>query len=318
MPAITATAPGKIILFGEHAVVYGRPAIAAPVFQVSARAVVMANPGAPAGHIQVQAPEIGLDTAFTDLPAGHPLATVIMGVLLSSGLTRVPACTIRVSSTIPMAAGLGSGAAISVALARAFSTFCGKSLSDADINDLAYEVEKIHHGTPSGIDNTVITYAMPIYFVRSQPIERFSVARPFTIVIGDTGCPASTAETVSYVRAAWQVERTHYEGIFDRVGFLTNLARDAIEHGELEKVGDLMEQNHALLYEIGVSSPELEELVEAARAAGAWGAKLSGGGGGGNMIALVDADLAPRVAAALMEAGAVRTLITTITPSNPA
>jgi mevalonate kinase len=316
MPAITATAPGKIILFGEHAVVYGRPAIAIPLPQVRARAIVTANPIAPTGQVHVQAPDIGLMADLADLPPEHPLAAAIHAVRAALNLPRLPACTIRVTSTIPVAAGLGSGAATSVALIRALSTFCGAPLPDEAVNALAYEVEQLHHGTPSGIDNTVITYEMPVFFVRDQPIQRFAIAREITIVIGDTGHPASTAITVGNVRASWQADPARYEGLFDRIGAITVEGRMALAAGNLQALGDLMNQNHEMLAEIGVSSPQLEQLVVAARAAGALGAKLSGGGGGGNMIALVEPDRATAMAAALEAAGVACTLVTTLRPQE--
>jgi mevalonate kinase len=318
MPSFSASAPGKIILFGEHAVVYGRPAIAAPVMQVQAKAIVNAEPRAAAGKVHIQAPAIGLEADLADLPAAHPLATAIAGVAAELGVARLPACTLRVTSTIPLAAGMGSGAAVSVAIIRALSAFLGNPLSNERVSALAYEVEKLHHGTPSGIDNSVVTYATPVYFVRGQPIETLRVFTPFTIVIGDSGVASPTAIAVGNVRRAWQVEPQRYEQLFDKVGKIAQLARQAIENGKPELLGPLMDENHTLLQRIEVSSPELERLVEAARAAGALGAKLSGGGKGGNMIALVmppmysSAESAPLVAQALREAGAARTIVTEV------
>ena len=109
MPAISATAPGKIILFGEHAVVYGRPAIAVPVQQVRARVVVTARPRGQPGEVRVLAPDIGLDARLADLSENQPLAKVIRSVLSALGISFPPACTVRVTSTIPVAAGMGSG-----------------------------------------------------------------------------------------------------------------------------------------------------------------------------------------------------------------
>jgi mevalonate kinase len=316
MPAFTATAPGKIILFGEHAVVYGRPAIAAPVNQVQARAVVSAAPRRPAGDVLIQAPDIGLESFLADLPDENPLACAVNGVFAALGLSRPPACTIRTTSTIPVAAGMGSGAAVSVAIIRALSAFLGATLPDESVSDLAYEVEKLHHGTPSGIDNTVITYGMPVYFVRGQPIETLRLHQPFTLVIGDSGVASPTAITVGDVRRAWQANPTHYEAIFDQVGETVKAACTAIETGRLDKLGILMDKNHDMLRRIGVSSPELEQLVQAARDAGSLGAKLSGGGRGGNMIALVTENSAPAVARALLSNGAVSTITTIVRDSS--
>lgn len=312
MPAIAATAPGKIILFGEHAVVYGRPAIAAPVNQVKARAVVMAKPDAPAGEILLQAPDIGLQARLSDLPQKHPLAFTVRSVLAELGIARAPACIVRVTSTIPRAAGLGSGAAVSVATIRAFSTFLGHPLADVRVSALAYEVEKLHHGTPSGIDNTVVTYALPVFFQRDQPIEILQLPVPFTVVVGDTGIQCPTAISVGDVRRAWQAETAHYEALFDAVGEIVRQARVMIEDGVPEGLGELMNTNHIYLQQIGVSAPELDRLVQVAREAGASGAKISGGGRGGNMIALATPESAPTVAYALREAGAVRTIVTRV------
>jgi mevalonate kinase len=314
MPAISVTAPGKTILFGEHAVVYGRPAIAAPVLQVHARVVVTANPRAARGEVLVQAPDIGLEATLDELAEDNPLAQAIWGTLATLGVKRLPACTVRVNSTIPVAAGLGSGAAVSVAIIRAVANFAGSALPDEQVSRLAYEVDKLYHGTPSGIDNTVITYARPVYFVRGQAIQLLRFPEPFTIVIGDTGVQSPTSSAVGDVRSAWQADSSRYEALFDEVGRIAQAARRSIEGGRPQELGQLMDENHALLYDMGVSSPELEQLVWAARVAGAQGAKLCGGGRGGNMIALVDEAQAHVVAQKLAQSGAVRTIITTIQP----
>lgn len=312
MPAITSTAPGKIILFGEHAVVYGRPAIAAPVEQVRARAVVMAEPGWTPGRVRIQAPDLGREDFLDELPQTDALGLAVRLVLERLGLERPPACTLRISSSIPIAAGLGSGAAISVALCRAFAQFLGAELDAAEVSALAFEVDQIYHGTPSGIDNTVIAYEAPVFFVKGQPIQLLQPASPFTIVIGDTGVRSPTALAVGDLRRAWEADPDRYEPLFDAAGDIALAARRWIETGEVDRLGDLMNENQALLCEMGVSSPELDWLVEAARLAGAWGAKLSGGGRGGNMIALVPDELAPEVADSLRQNGAARTIITTI------
>jgi len=316
MPAFTATAPGKIILFGEHAVVYGRPAIAVPVVEVRARAIVNANVRAATGSMRIQAPDIEVDTYLAELPDQHPLAAVVFGVLSALHVARPPACTLRVTSTIPVASGLGSGAAVSVAVVRALSAFLGHPLPDETVSELAYEVEKLHHGTPSGIDNTVVTYARPVYFVRGQPIEILRLATPFTIVIGDTGISSPTKVAVGDVRRLWQENPHHYETLFDSIGQVASQARQAIQGGQTSALGPLMNANHALLQQIGVTSIELDRLVDAARVAGAWGAKLSGGGRGGNMIALVSTGQASEVARSLEEAGARRVIVTQVGSSG--
>jgi mevalonate kinase len=312
MPAITSTAPGKVILFGEHAVVYGHPAIAIPVNQVQARAIVMPEPRRPRGQVRIQAPDIHLEAIFDDLPSYHPLSRTIAGVFKELKLLTPPACTVRVTSSIPQAAGMGSGAAVSVAIIRALSTFLGRPLPPERVSALAYEVEKLHHGTPSGIDNTVITYAMPVYYVRDQPIQILRLAAPFTLVIGDTGVRSPTAVAVGDLRQAQQANPAPYDALFVSIGEIVQQARQVIENGTLSKLGSLMDQNHACLQQLGVSSAELDHLVEVARSGGASGAKLSGSGRGGNMIALATPETAPSISQALLNAGAAQTLITTI------
>jgi mevalonate kinase len=305
----TSSAPGKIILFGEHAVVYGRPALAVPVTQVQAKATVSENSR---GGIMIEAPNINLSADLSSLAADHPLVAVISSVFSTLKISNPPACTVYLQSTIPVAAGLGSGAAVSVAIIRALSAFLGKPLPDDKVNSLAFEAEKLYHGTPSGIDNTVVTYAKPVYFVLRKPIKTFHVGAPFSIMIGGTGVSAPTKESVSSVRKLWLADKTHWEKVFTKIGDIVWNARQAIERGDIPELGKLMDANHALLQEMTVSCAELDDLVEAARNSGALGAKLSGGGRGGNMIALVEKENAPAVARALSSAGAKRTILTQV------
>ncbi len=306
---ITATAPGKVILFGEHAVVYGRPALAVPVTQLQAQAIIYRN----SRHgIHIEAPDIELFADLGDLPAEHPLAFTVSHLLTHLNIAHPPNCIIYVQSTIPVASGLGSGAAVSVAIMRALSKYLGQSLTNEKVNDLAFEVEVLHHGTPSGIDNTVVTYAKPVFFVKGQPVSTFHPGAAFTLVLGDTGIPAPTRESVQAVKELWMANKPRLEDLFDRIGELARAARTAIERGDLPALGSLMDTNHTLLQALTVSCPELDRLVDAARAHGALGAKLSGGGRGGNMIALVKKENAPAVAEALISAGARRTTITEV------
>ncbi len=316
------SAPGKVILFGEHAVVYGRPALAVPVTQVHADVNVS---NSSRSGIWIDAADIDLHAELNTLPSDHPLASVIHNFLFISsrvspspltslplGEGKFPNLEIKITSTIPVASGLGSGAAVTVALTRALASHLNYSMTDEEVNAFAYEIEKLHHGTPSGIDNTVVTYARPVYFVKGQAIETFKVGKPFTIVIGDTGIGAPTKESVSDVRRLWLNDKSRWETIFDKIAETSFTARRAIEQGHWEILGELMNENHQLLQKLTVSSPELDKLVSAACDAGALGAKMSGGGRGGNMIALVRPDMAETVSNSLKEAGARNTIITQI------
>lgn len=312
MPATTASAPAKVILFGEHSVVYGYPAIAAPVKKIKAKANVKADPKGEPGQIRIVAPAVALDEMLSDLDSSQPLATAIRKVCSHLKVKQLPACTVRVTSTIPLAAGLGSGAAVSVAIIRAISSFLGHPLPNEDVCQLAFEVEKLYHSMPSGIDNTVITYEKPVYYIKSQPIEILTVKKPFTLVIADTGITTPTKESVNDVRKAWQANKKQFDAYFESTGSLAVSARQAIEAGNNELLGPLMDANHGLLRKIGVSCAKLDQLVLAARQAGAHGAKLSGGGRGGNLIALVNEEHANSIAKALKNAGAVNTIVTKI------
>jgi len=151
-----------------------------------------------------------------------------------------------------------------------------------------------------------------VYFIKDKPIESFRVARPFTLAIADTGIAAPTKIAVGDVRRAWEQDRARYEALFDRVGKVVDKARAAIESGQVERLGYLMNDNQALLREMGVSSPEIERLILAAKTAGARGAKLSGAGRGGNVICLTDEVTQDAVERALVKAGAKRVIVTQV------
>jgi mevalonate kinase len=318
---VRASAPGKIILFGEHAVVYGRPALAIPVTQVHADVEIVDSDSA---GIWIHAPGIDLHAELNTLPSDHPIAAVIHNFLFLArqspsprgrrgrGEGRFPNLNITIASSIPVASGLGSGAAVTVALVRALSVHLDHSMTDEEVNAFTYEIEKLHHGTPSGIDNSVVTYAKPVYFMKGQPVETFAVGGSFTIVIGNTGISAPTKESVADVHRLWEADKVRWDRVFDQIGELVKQARGKIETGEKRLLGELMNRNHSLLQELTVSSPELDRLVAVARNTGALGAKLSGGGRGGNMIALVGQDQADEVSSALISAGAVSTIITQV------
>lgn len=320
-PLAEATAPGKVILFGEHAVVYGRPALAAPVTGLRARAVVVAGDGlagdgltevAPAGDgadMRLIAADLGRATTLSAARTDNPLAATVRLVERHAGRPLPRGVTLTVTSAIPIASGLGSGAAIAVAVIRALGVLGQLPLTREDVSALAYEIERLHHGTPSGIDNTVIAFEQPVYFVRQSPanhIEPFRPARPLRLVIADTGVHSATKDVVGDVRRRWEADRARFEAIFDACGRLADAGRTALEAGDLAEVGRLMTANHEQLVAMTVSSAALDRLVEVALGAGALGAKLSGAGRGGNLIALVDAAGEAEVCAALQAAGAAR------------
>jgi mevalonate kinase len=311
MQEISATAPGKIILFGEHAVVYGQPAIAVPVSDVRTRAVVRA--GRPGMGLLIIAANLARTIVVfpEEQPGDHALA-IAARLLLARLDVPLPDFEVLLHSTIPVASGLGSGAAATTALLRALSAALARPLSPEVLNEMVYEIEKLHHGTPSGIDNTVVVYEKPVYFIRDRTIEPFAIGASLDLVVADTGSASPTHITVGDVREMYQAEPGRIGAIFERIGAIVRDARGAIEQGDRAALGSLMRANHALLRELNVSSEQLDGLAVAAESAGAYGAKLSGGGRGGNLITLVAPEHAERVAKALEAAGAKRAFHTTL------
>jgi mevalonate kinase len=307
-----ASAPGKIILFGEHAVVYGRPAIAVPVRQVQATAEVVTLSDAPPGEVHIEAPDVRFSAWLRETPPNHPLRLLLRLCLEELHLKEFPALQLKVTSTIPVAAGLGSGAAVSVAITRAIGQHFGRPIPVGRQSALAFEVERLYHGTPSGIDNTVIAFERPVRYVRGQALATFEIGEPFHLVIADSGQPSPTADAVGRVRQQWERQPERYEALFDAIGQTAESACRAIQDGRVADLGPLMDHNQALLEAMRLTTPLLHKLIDVARELGAQGAKLSGAGLGGNMIALAMPDGIAAIETALRAAGAVRTLHTEV------
>ena len=314
----TASAPGKVILCGEHAVVYGQPAIALPLADIRATATVA--DGTPGGGVSFDLPDVGEHWRLS-AEQQHPLATLVRLTLERLTLAALPDLQIVLRSMIPIASGMGSGAALGAALVKALTTHLGTPLTPDEVSRIVYESERFFHGTPSGIDNTVVSYEQAIWFMRRQPhgespvaplIEPLVVGHPFALVVGDTGVHAPTQIMVDGLRARWQREPERFEALFAQIGQLVGEMRAILATGDTLALGTALDHNQVLLRELGVSSPELEQLIMVARAAGALGAKLSGGGGGGIMLALVDQQRREAVAQALLQAGAVRVAHTAV------
>jgi mevalonate kinase len=252
---------------------------------------------------------------LSDAPKNDPLAATVRLTMQSLRLPE-PDVTLTLTSTIPIARGLGSGAAVSTAVVKALGRFTGRELPPQTVSEIVFEVEKIFHGTPSGIDNTVVAYAQPVFFCKGYPVQRFSVGAPMTLLIGDTGLKSPTYKVVGNLRERRQQSPVRYNAFFEQMGQIARQAKQAIEQGNLVETGRLMTENHRLLRQTGVSAPELNWLVNAALSAGALGAKLSGAGWGGNMIALVSPEKAAIAADALRMNGAAKVIITRLKPQT--
>ncbi len=191
-----------------------------------------------------------------------------------------------------------------MAIVRAFDAELALGLDDAKINAIAFECEKLAHGTPSGIDNTIATYGEPMLFRNGEPLqfERLTLAEPPPIVIACSNTPGLTKEQVAKVRVRRDNNREHFDALFDEIDALSRAGADALSKADYESLGDFMNICHGLLNAIGVSTAELESMVSIARAAGATGAKLTGAGGGGSIVALCPGRVAA-VRNALQSAG---------------
>ncbi len=289
---------GKIILLGEHSVVYGRRAIAAPIPLAIQARVEDTREG-----IELIIPRWGVEQRLDFDAKRPPSFTRSMARLLASLELTGRGMRIEIFPNVPRAMGLGGSAALAVAVIRAMDRHFDLALSDERVNELAFECEKFAHGTPSGLDNTLATYGnFTLFRAGDAPMrEIIEVAEPLPIVIGMSGVESLTARTVTRVREAWKKNPSLYERIFDEIDTLVGLGLDALKIADYETLGELMNVCQGQLNAMQVSSWELEELIQVARNHGAVGAKLTGGGGGGSIIALCpenSADVAKAIRAA--------------------
>jgi mevalonate kinase len=302
---------GKVILFGEHFVVHGVPGIVSAIDST----------------VDAEVKKTGAAFTITDERKGAPSYTQkkkvqqkesIERMLRTMGLNpKKTVLDIWLGGSLPGFSGIGASAASSVAIARAIAEEFKMDLPDAKINEIAYEAEKAYAGTPSGIDNTAATYGGLIWFKRnlsggSDTIEKLSIRKPVEIVIGNTGIVADTKEMVAGVAARKKRTPEKYSPLFKQAEDLAYTARKSLKEFDLRKVGNLMNENHRLLQEIEVSRKELDHLVNLAREQGAFGAKLTGGGGGGCMVALTPGKELQEAVAAAMEKEGFKVLRTKI------
>ena len=302
---------GKVILFGEHFVVHGVPGIASAIDST----------------VDAEVKKTGIGITLRDERKGSRGYTQEKSAQQKESIERMlntmginpEKATLEISlgGNLPGFSGIGASAASSVAIARAISEEFRMSLSDEKINEIAYEAEKAYAGTPSGIDNTAATYGGLIWFKRNlgggpDTIEKLSIRKPVEIVIGNTGVVADTKEMVAGVAARKKKNPEKYDALFKHAEDLALTARKSLKEFDLRKAGNLMNENHRLLQEIEVSCKELDYLVNLARGKGAFGAKLTGGGGGGCMVALTPGKELQEAIAVAMEAEGFQVLRTMI------
>jgi mevalonate kinase len=300
---------GKVILLNEHFVVHGIPAI---VSAIGSSTIAVIGPYSGKGWTLDD--ERVATPGYKKEKAEHQKESV-QRILKSAGIdTERNPIHIVLEGDLIAASGVGASAASCAAIARALSDYFALDLSDERINELAYEGEKAYHGSPSGVDNTAATYGGLIWFRKGNPdmIERLGLKKPVEIVMGNTGIVANTKAAVEGVRQRKEKEPQKYEKIFREAKELAGKTREAIETNDIKAVGHYMNKGHELLQSIEVSCLELDKLVDIARDNGALGAKLTGGGLGGYMVALTPGkELQEKVAGAIENEGffALRTVI---------
>lgn len=275
-----ATAAGKVILLGEHAVVYGKHALALPIADAVSASV---TPGDADSVVTI--PEWGVSETVDQETTGVGAAVSL--IVRQLGLAG-NGYSVHVNSQLPRAMGLGSSASIAVAILRAFDAALDLGLDDARVNAIAFACEELAHGTPSGVDNTIATYAMPMLFRKagSLKMKTLELPEPPPIVIACSNQRGLTRDQVAAVRSRHDGNPQRYDALFDEMDALSQAGAEALASSDFAELGALMNICHGLLNAIEVSTPELESMVAIARAAGAAGAKLTGSGGGGSIVAL--------------------------------
>lgn len=302
---VEASAPGKMILFGEHSVVYGKPAV---VLAIDRRANVYAEKRSDK-KIFIDADNLGFSGYFEDdtyYPVrgrawrGRNLAALNVAAKKTMEYLGVEGgANLKVRSMIPIAVGLGSSAAICVATVAAVQRLYDANLKKEEISKLAFEGETIIHGKPSGVDNNVSTFAGVMSYDKENGIKRHKLEQDIPFIIGNSKKKRSTRKMVENVAALKERNPEEMSKILDSMGMIADSGLEALMKPDIYRIGDLMNLNHGLLSAIGVSTMKLEILCHTSRNNGALGAKLTGAGGGGCMIALAEEPNIPDIERAI-------------------
>ncbi len=306
-PLGTGSAGGKVIIVGEHVVLHGSPAIAVPVPTVCATASVWPKfeESIAGERLRIEAhfpPGTGREPLHLGLHDTGPLPAVANAALRLLGLDDAP-WQVMLESSVPPGRGMGSSGAVSVALARALLS-AGGARDPQRVASAALAGERAVHGTPSGIDHHTILTGLPTWLEHGQ-FESLRVDAPLTLLIGDSGERNSTGALIADLGRRRERRPQSHVRWADRIRTIAYDARRAMARGDVALLGRALDANHLVLQAMRLSTPGLNGLIAAARHAGAAGAKLSGAGGGGVMIALVTPTSEDDVHTAMEQAGAL-------------
>ncbi len=307
---VVASAPAKVILFGEHFVVYGAPAIVLAIDRRAYATVDLREDKC----IHLRSANLNLEAIIESgvfrIERGEPREARLKFEPVKGAIEKIltahgqeAGLNIEINSTVPVAAGLGSSAAVVAAVSVAVAALLDVEMSKEDIFKITYEAEKIAHGTPSGVDPAVATFGGALLFQMDTGFKALEVEADIPLVVGDTGVERATRVQVEKVRNMMESYPQVNDHLKRAAREIVLRAIDALKENDLKTLGDLMNINHALLYGLGVSDESLEWLINAARKAGALGAKLTGAGGGGCMIALANNENLEDVSEAIMRSG---------------
>jgi len=291
---------GKVILLGEHAVVYGVPAIVVGIDRgATARAAAPDKVGAQGASSELVLRAEGREQSLTVLPdATSDLARAFSALLEACAVTA--AVRVEAATELPAAAGLGCSAALAVAIVRALDAWLERPAASLEETiERAMAWEKVFHGNPSGIDATAAARGGCLLYERNHGgarMHELQLSTPLTLAIGHTGIPSTTRAMVEHVARLRERRPDLVEKSFDGIRSLVNNARLALEANDVVGLGRLMDLNQMLLSGLMLSTEEIEAMCRIAREAGALGAKLTGSGGGGCVVALVENDAEPVLA----------------------
>ncbi|MBC7475811.1 MAG: mevalonate kinase, partial [Candidatus Sericytochromatia bacterium] len=264
-----AKAVGKVILSGEHAVVYGIPAIALPILGCQATTKIVENNQR---GLIIKAPQLDKTYHLDEHKIPYsPIELTVINFFKKFNLPIKNNISLEISSDIPISSGMGSGASISTSMIKALASFYNLNISKEDIFEQVFEIEKIYHGNPSGIDPKVIVYEKPFYFIKNVKMEIININAKFTIAIIDSGIRSSTKKVVEWVAEQKKLSPNKYDNIFQKINNITEKLKDELNGNDITKIGDLIKLNHYYLQEMGVSNYQLDRIVTVANESGAEG-----------------------------------------------